>query len=128
MKGIALPIEVIVIVVIAVIILLALIALFFPAYSPFSTAVGLESVKSEACRQYVQQTQCRGDVKYRAIYNYDANYDGKLEGTAVWEWGKGWDDVCGKNLLGTGDNLASLCYCQLSRWSEADCRKLCGCP
>jgi len=118
-KGVELPINILVVVAIAVIVLLGLVALYFIGFSPFAGATGLEGIKNEACRQYVQNKNCAGAVTAVTIPNYDADGD-----TTIDE-GSGWV-TCADPA--TQDNLMSLCACQYSRTTEADCRKLCGCP
>jgi hypothetical protein len=53
MKGVALPIEVLVIVVVAVIVLLGIIAVFFTGWSPFASTAGIDAIKNEACRKII---------------------------------------------------------------------------
>jgi hypothetical protein len=120
-KGVELPINILVVVAIAVIVLLGLIALYFIGFGPFSGATGLEGVKNEACRQYVQNKNCAGALTAVTIPNYDADGDKTIDE------GSGFvDDDCAD--AATQDNLRSLCECQYARGTDADCRKLCGCP
>jgi hypothetical protein len=124
-KAVELPINVMVIIVIAVIILLALVAMYFTGFSPFSTAVGLEGVRGDACRRLVQENGCRVETNEIEINGFDANKD-NLMGAA--ETGSGWDwetSVCGD--ASNGDNLASFCACYYSLSSENACKSLCGC-
>ena len=55
MKGIELPINILVVVAIAVIVLLGLVALYFIGFNPFSGSVGIESVKNQGCRLLLNQ-------------------------------------------------------------------------
>ena len=59
MKGVELPINILVVVAIAVIVLLGLVALYFLGFNPFSMTTALESAKSTGCRVYLNQaTPC----------------------------------------------------------------------
>ncbi|MFH1474096.1 MAG: hypothetical protein ABIE55_04390 [Candidatus Aenigmatarchaeota archaeon] len=51
MKGIALPIEVLVIIVIAVIVLLGMVAVYFTGWTPFAETAGIDAIKNNACRK-----------------------------------------------------------------------------
>jgi hypothetical protein len=128
MKGLELPINVLVIVAIAIVVLLAVIALYFGGFTPFSSAVNIEGVKNEGCRQLVQQKNCNAATNAIAISNFDADQDtfiGTADTGSGWTWGT---SVC-KGAVGSGgDNLASLCKCWYTRDSDASCRQLCGCP
>ena len=76
MKGVELPINVLVIVAVAVIVLLGIAALFITGFSPFSTVSGQESYKNVACAQLV-----RGgcvDSPSSITINFDANGDGEV--------------------------------------------------
>lgn len=55
MKGIELPINILVVVAIAVIVLLGLVALYFIGFNPFSNTTALNAVKSDGCRVYLNQ-------------------------------------------------------------------------
>jgi len=129
-KGVELPINILVVVAIAVIVLLGLVALYFIGYNPFAGTAGLEGIKNDACRQYVQGHNCGQDatnVTGILVSNYDANGDGAIVGgTTFGAWGAGTN--CGTTATTSEDNLASICQCQYGRGTEADCRKLCGCP
>jgi hypothetical protein len=61
MKGIALPIEVLVVVVVVVIVLLGLVAVYFSGWSPFAATAGVEGVKGVACRKLVMGHNCGTD-------------------------------------------------------------------
>jgi hypothetical protein len=129
MKGVELPINTMVIVVLAVIILLALVAMYFSGFGPFSTAVGLEGVRGDACRRLVQENGCRVSTSTIGISDYDANKNNKMGTTEIntgWTWGTG-GSVCGQFAAGDGDNLASLCNCTYGLTTETACRGLCGC-
>ena len=55
MKGIELPINILVVVAIAVIVLLGLVALYFIGFNPFSNTTALNAAKSSGCRLYMNQ-------------------------------------------------------------------------
>ena len=78
MKGIELPINILVIVAIAVIVLLGMVALYFAGWSPFSGSVGVESVKNAACINYTRNNDCSPDPSTVNI-NYDVNGDGAVD-------------------------------------------------
>ncbi len=105
-KGVELPINILVIVAIAVIVLLGLVALYFVGFNPFSTTAGLEGIKNKACQTLVQTNNC-GVLTSTIQVNYDVNDDSQV--TAA-------------------DTLDLLCSNFYSRTSEAACKGLCSCP
>ncbi len=123
MKGIELPINILVIVAIAVIVLLGMIALYFTGWGPFAGATSLEGIKNTACRQLVQTSNCGISSWTILVSNFDANKDGNINPLVGAAYPAG---AC--PIAGTGDNLAQLCLCYYSRTKEAECRTLCGCP
>ena len=128
MKGLELPINVLVIVAVAIVVLLAIVALYFGGFSPFSAAMSLEGVKNDQCRKLVQANNCGVNTNTLPISNFDADKDGAVGTTDTgtgWTWGT---STCVTTIATNGDNLASLCYCQYGRTTEAACRQLCGCP
>jgi hypothetical protein len=54
-KGVELPINILVVVAIAVIVLLGLVALYFIGFNPFSVTTAIESAKNNGCRDYLHQ-------------------------------------------------------------------------
>ena len=134
MKGVELPINILVVVAIAIIVLLGLVALYFVGYNPFASVASLEGIKNDACRQYVQGHNCGQDgtvVTDILVTNFDANGDGTISGVATFgAWGVATNCEATRGLaaITSADNLASICQCQYGRGTEADCRKLCGCP
>ena len=102
MKGVSLPINVIVIIVIAMIVLLAIIALFMGVWDPDQLA--MEAAKNNACNMLVS-TGCEDtdDIK---LSNYDATGDGNI------------DDA---------DTLTKLCE-KYDIYDKTECaQKLCKC-
>ena len=126
MKGVELPINILVVVAIAVIVLLALVALYFIGFGPFSTSISIEGVKNAACSELVRRG-CVDLTNSIRTPSFDSDGDGRVGIAGTWVFGT---SVC--NVLppavGAGDNLASLCNCSYSRTTETDCKRLCGCP
>jgi hypothetical protein len=122
MKGLELPINVMVILVLGIIILIAVIALIYGAYPPSIKSVDLTTVKNSAC-QVLTSMGCGGSPSSIIISNFDANNDGKLDGGSDWTFGAG-------NCARSGeDNLASLCECYYSIMDEDACKtQICDCP
>ena len=86
MKGIELPINILVIIVIVLIVLLAVVSLFFGVYTPSSSSTTLQAATSATCMR-VNPTLCNlqsdADIPssrtYAArtpVYNFDANKNG----------------------------------------------------
>lgn len=119
MKGIELPINILIIIVIAVIVLIALVAMFYPAFSSGSSTVNLEQAKSQACRSLVEGQKCIvpsgglvaeiTQLKKIMVDNYDVDNDGDINDPA-------------------DDQLMALCALKYQINTPSDCRKLCGCP
>jgi len=107
MKGIELPINVLIIVVIALIILLALIGLFYGVWTPGSSGLNLEGAKNSACQMLVS-TGC-GDSRSILVNDFDADKDGQFEGLS----NNGDRSKCGSITPdpGMGDSLFMLCVC-----------------
>jgi amino acid transporter len=57
-KGVELPINILVVVAIAVIVLLGLVALYFVGFNPFSVTTALEATKNSGCREYMNRQTC----------------------------------------------------------------------
>ena len=104
MKGVELPINILVIVAIAVIVLLGLVALYFIGFNPFSVTTAVESAKNNACRDYLHQNPvCNSAVL--VTMNYPA-------GTAT-----------------TLDLFTNDYYgCANTATDESCVRRVCGCP
>ena len=135
MKGLELPINVLIIVAVALIVLLAVVAMYFSGFNPFTTTVGLEGVKNDACRRLVQEERCKEETQNIKIDNFDADKDGQMgssEPFSGWLWvfsgNPTRDALCAKESMAVGDNLASLCACYFSIYSEGECKVMCGCP
>jgi hypothetical protein len=115
MKGIELPINILVIVAIAVIVLLGLVALYFVGFSPFGSSTSLTALKNKACSDF--------------LLNYNCGKNGKMNTTDV---------TLDSNTLGLPANtLYCLCVQKLgitaadcttkNAAAEAACRVTCGC-
>ena len=103
MKGIELPINILVIVAIAVIVLLGMVALYFAGWTPFSNSLSYQSVKNDACEELVR-TGC-GDTTAINLGNFNADDDDT--------------DV---------DTLQELCENYYNADDQVACRNVCGCP
>ena len=125
MKGIELPINVLIIVAVAIIVLIALVALFYPNFRSSGTTVNSDIYKSAACQIMIDR-HCDVDPQSIEIANFDADKDGQMDSGTDWTFGGLMDSNCG--TVGEGhDNLASLCECFYSIKSPEACRALCGC-
>jgi hypothetical protein len=119
MKGIELPINILVIVAVAIIVLLGVIALFYSSWFPVTQPVNIESVKSQMC----SSANRMGCVE--AAVGLKTNYQGKdlslggdrtaLDGGSICgtyyqvpddEWRTCLTNVCGMNC-GTGPTTAA---------------------
>ena len=106
MKGIELPINILVIVAIAVIVLLGMVALYFAGWSPFSQTAGIEAVKNSACVGYTRNNQCLDDPATVTI-TFDVGGDGDA----------------------TNDNLQDFADMYYNCGGNPNCaRRLCACP
>lgn len=114
-KAIVLPINILVIVAVATVAMLGLIGVYGVGYNPFSSAIGLESVKNLGCRQLVMGG-CKVNTNSISV-NYDANKNGGSDSGTNFNWATGVGD----------DNLAALCYNFFGRRDEKSCKQLCGC-
>ena len=104
MKGVELPINILVVVAIAVIVLLGLVALYFIGFNPFSVTTAIEAAKNNACRTYLHQNPvCNSAVT--VTFDYPA-------GTAT-ELSTFTNDYYG---------------CTNTAADESCVRRVCGCP
>lgn len=124
MKGVELPINVLVIVAVAVIVLLGVAALFITGFSPFSTISGQESYKNTYCTQ-LTRGGCTVTTNTIEVNNFDANKDDLITPGTVWDWA----DPTGEDTdIIPEDNLAALCYHYYGSRTETACKKVCVCP
>ena len=107
MKGIELPINVLVIVVIVVIVLIAVIAVYFTGWTPYASSAGLDATKNDICRRLVMGHGCNVDPDQIEITTFDADNSGTLN---------------------DGDNLQDLCDNFYATGGDVDaCKAICGC-
>jgi len=101
MRGIELPINVLVIIMLAVIVLIAVLALYFGGFVQPASSMSLESARQQACTELIQKGLCgdKAGPLMIPIKNFDANKDGKLEYAEF---------VSGSGIY-LGDNLSQLC-------------------
>jgi hypothetical protein len=127
MKGIELPINVLIIVVIAVIVLLGIIAVYFAGWTPYASSSGVDAVKNDACRILVMGHGCDIEPDQIEITNFDGADD--LQELCDVYFGTGGDiDAC-KAICGCGGVVSILgggggggggtCVCDWVPWSPS---------
>ena len=130
MKGVELPINLLVIITIAVIVLLGLIAMYTLGIGPFTQSVGLEAVKNTACAA-LQRDGCMYSPS-----EYSVNFDANGDDFVCTKDTDGFDADTKQCIVGQGnaqttypmDNLQILCSKYFNADSEAECKRICGCP
>lgn len=130
LKGVELPINVMIIVTLALIVLIAIIALFFGVWNPGKGSITLEVAKNNACQMLISLGCDDIDPASISINDFDANKDGNLiggAGTLSNPWSSSKDCSSGSNVGSSKDNLATLCLCYYSQSTQAKCRQICGC-
>jgi hypothetical protein len=105
MKGLELPINVLVIVAVAVIVLLGIISLYFVGIGPFQRDIAREAAKSDACSILIRN--CTASPSNISV-SYDVNGDG--------------------NITLSADNLLTLCSKYFGASDVNSCRRVCNCP
>ena len=124
MKGLELPVNILIIVVIAIIVLIAVVAMFYPAFSSGSDTVSSDVAKTTSCQLLIDRG-CGIDTNTIPISNFDADKDSSKDPGATWEWGV---STCNNDdSTASNDNLAALCDCYYSLKTESACMSLCGC-
>jgi hypothetical protein len=103
MKGIELPINVLVIVSIAVIVLLGLVVLYFIGFNPFSGSITLTSLKNIGCSNFTLSYNC-GNSAIKTT-------------TGI---------ILPVNTYGIA-TLSDLCTQKFGAPTESQCRTVCGC-
>lgn len=112
MKGVELPINILVIVAIAVIVLLGLVALYFTGFGPFSATAGQEAIKNQACTDLNPRAGCTDDPSSVWV-NYDVNDDGSIDDPAT----------------PTNDNFQAFADLFYGCGGDSSCaRRICSCP
>ena len=106
MKGVELPINILVIVAIAVIVLLGLVALYFTGFGPFSATAGQEAIKNQACVDLNPRAGCTDDPSTISV-NFDVDDDGNIAiAQDNWQtfadlfYGCGGDSSCARRICG----------------------------
>ena len=93
MKGVELPINILVVVAIAVIVLLGLVAMYFLGVNPFFGAAGVEAVKNDGCRKLVNQNPPCNDVATITV-NYQGEADYSFQTFMDDNYGCTADELC----------------------------------
>jgi hypothetical protein len=126
MKGVELPINVIVIVVLCLVVLLAILALFWGVWTPGVAGISLEAAKNNACQMLVS-TGCDSPASI-TIKDFDADKDGTLNEADLISSTDPADCKPGNNGKTLGDNLVMLCLCWYGA-DETSCKtRICNCP
>jgi hypothetical protein len=127
MKGIELPINILVIIAVAVIVLLGVIALYFSGFMGPAKVLDQNSAKQKYCAVVMRSpTGCQGGIALNSILitDFDADQDTQLDFGNVFAWA----DACPTALAGAQkDNLAALLRCYYGIASESEGLKSCGC-
>lgn len=110
MKGVELPVNVLVIVAVAVLVLLGLITLFMTVFGGGGATITLGAVKQQACAELLNAAEGCGAADPGAItVQYDADRSGTVDDS---------------------DTLQELCenYYGCDSDDKACCRRVCACP
>jgi hypothetical protein len=125
MKGIELPINVLIIIAVAVIVLIAIIAMFYPAWTGGSSTMTIEGAKSNACQILTESKKCSVATSTIGVVGFDANKDANHAIETQLD-----------AAVSAGDTLSALCdnYYQINAvtagtasQAEIRCKQLCGC-
>jgi hypothetical protein len=153
MKGIELPINILVIIAVAVIVLLGVIALYFSGFMGPARILDQNSAKQKYCAVVMRSPNgCQGGMWLDSVQipDFDANENGNTGTTAAgvpldagppsannWCWTTAPSDPlagacgvqtpCGTTAPAKSDNLASLLACYYGITKESDALKACGC-
>ncbi len=118
MKGVELPINVLVVVAIAVIVLLGLVALYTSGFIGSSAGISLTAAKNNACSQLLQRN-CGTTNTTTIPVNFDADRSGGINYTSnPAQWGSGYKT----------DNLFTLCRDWTGAPTDRECKIQCSCP
>jgi hypothetical protein len=125
MKGIELPVNILIIVAVAVIVLIAVIAMFYKPFTSGTNSIGIDTAKSNACRAMLANG-CSVHPNTIAVYGFDADKDGSFDP------GNNGNANCPPATdAATKDTLWSLCVCQLGIDQNSGCseclKDVCGC-
>jgi len=147
MKGIELPINILVIIAMAVMVLLGLVAIYMGGFGGGAGQIQLNSAKTDACQQLIRSGGC-GDYGATAnilVSGFDADKDGSLDpGNGISSSKAGGGGGINPPSSGDQDNLFTLCVNWFScpqpydpnkptdteKRAFVDCchKKVCGCP
>jgi len=116
MKGLELPINVLVLIAVAVIVLLGIVALYFTGFLGPAGTISFSEATSTACASW--QRQNYPDPFSIGITNFDANRDSTIGTTEAATAACS----CGTDPAG-GDTLGTLAEC---RYSDSDCTTAVG--
>jgi len=114
-KGIELPINILVVIAVAIIVLLGVIALYFSGFMGPAGVISSESAKNAACQRVmrnpagcvtVDPSTILLDGSIAGVPGFDADNDGDVD---------------------ADDDLLDLCQNYFGATTKSDCRKLCGC-
>jgi hypothetical protein len=142
MKGVELPINVLVIIVIAVIVLLGIIAVYFAGWTPYASSAGVDTIKNDVCRKLVMGHGCDVDPDQIEITNFGGADD--LQELCETYYGVASGDVdackaiCGCGGIVTiiggggggdgGDGVPTCESCSFDVWVCDDCDNECDPP
>ena len=117
MKGLELPINVLVVVAVAVIVLLGVVGLFFAGFIGGGGTIALTAARNNACAELISRG-CGTTLTENVDVNYDTDSDGLIEPGV--------------------DTLASMCINQFGKFTgtgankivdESACKRdICACP
>ncbi len=128
MKGIELPINILVIIAVAVIVLLGVIALYFGGFMGPAGVMTQNAAKTKYCAIVVRSpTGCQASgtrLWQITINDFDANRDGTVGDNTV---DAAMPSACTVAGGAAHDNLASLLVCYYGITSESNGLKSCGC-
>jgi len=117
MKGIELPINILVIIAMAVMVLLGLVAIYMGGFGPGAGEMQKNAAKNQACQELISKGYCGDAVKTSnvPVSGFDANKDGTMGNDNL-------KDLC--------ENFYGCKYDENDKKSFVDCchKKVCGCP
>ena len=117
MKGIELPINVLVIVAVAVIVLLGIIALYFGGFVGPAGLMTQEAAKTQGCNRVMSAVGgCQSATPASILFDGTTGSVGKF-------------DANGDGSITAADTLQALCekFYGVAAGSAAGCRQVCGC-
>ena len=115
MKGVELPINILVVIAVAVIVLLGVIALYFSGFVTPAGVMSSEAAKEAGCQRVMRDPDGCITVTPSTIL-----LDGTMTGVPAY-------DANDDGSITAADTLLALCTSRFGATTESDCRKLCGC-